>query len=109
MYDDNDAQLHVVEREGVLYFNGRTAEERLAELDGPGDVTISSVGRRGRGIERRGRREGPWRYSIDDEERFTARGHNSVPVVRALREALGLGLSEAKMALDRACTRAKRR
>jgi hypothetical protein len=161
----DDPRMLVVDDDGVLRFNGRTAEERLAALDAPGDVTMSSAGRHARGIERRGRREGTWRYSIDGDERFavqfeddraidppagwieaewprpsvrsyeeeralleivlreyrrpedieriypmiTARGHNSVPVVRALREALGLSLSEAKMALDAACTRDKQR
>jgi hypothetical protein len=157
--------LVVVDADGVLRFGGRTAEERLAALDTPGQHSISCVDRRASGISRAGRREGTWRFSLADEERFVVEfvddralsppagwiDHewprpsieqhrrerevlevmlreyrspddigriyerllpdvgNSIPVVRGLMDALGASLVDAKMALDAACERAKRR
>lgn len=150
----------------MLRFNGCTAKQRLDALDAPADWSLQRGDRVAAGVSRAGRREGPWRYSVDGEERFLVhfiddrpvappagwldadwpglslaedhleerelleivlreyrrpedieriyrlvlpRTGNSIPVVRALMNALGIPLQAAKVALDAACDRAKGR
>jgi len=154
----------VIDENGVPWFNGCTAEERLATIEGPAHSAISVTDRRAEGVVRAGKREGTWRYSIAGETHFVvehiddrpvaqppgwndddwphpslARYHrermvletflreyrrhddlgriylillpdvgNSIPVIRGLMDTLGVSLTTAKMALEDACTRAKR-
>jgi hypothetical protein len=155
----------VIDENGLPWFNSCTAEERLAALEGPTHVSIRVTDRRAEGVEHAGKREGTWRYSIDDETHFVVehvddrpiapppawidddwprpslssyrrkrmvletflreyRHHddlgriylmllpdvgNSIPVIRGVMDTLGVSLTTAKMALDDACERAKRR
>ncbi len=70
----------VVDELGVLRFNGRTAEERLAALDLPTSSNISCLDRTSRGVHHAGRREGIWRYSIESDEHFVVTFHDDVPI-----------------------------
>jgi hypothetical protein len=60
----------VIDENGVPRFNGCTADERLAVLEGPTHTTITVTDRSAEGVVRAGKREGTWRYAIDDEIHF---------------------------------------
>jgi hypothetical protein len=70
----------VIDEHGVPRFNGRTANERLADLDRPAHSAISVTDRRAEGLVRAGKREGTWRYSINGEAHFVVEFVDDRPV-----------------------------
>lgn len=70
----------VIDGNGVHWFNGCTAEERLAAIEGPAHSAIRVTDRRAEGVVRAGMREGTWRYSIAGEIHFVVEYVDDRPV-----------------------------